>query len=124
MSRETEVLNNEGSEEHLIEVEEAQWETNCVEGSRKFRAFIIELAGGLADTGLIETQFNDMLFVYKTHITNGASVEETMRHIYDGYEGDELLPLERKDIDKLFILYFESIGFNPNVWIKSSSDFS
>lgn len=117
MSKETEIFNNKNSEEHLIEVEEAQYETDRVESSRKFRAFIIELAGGIADTGLIETRFSDMLFVYKKHITNGMSVEKTMGRIYNAYEDDELIPLERKDIDKLFTLYFKSIGFNPDVWL-------
>lgn len=118
MSRETKVFNNEDSEEHLIEVEEAQRDTNCVEAHRKFRTFIIELAGGIADTGLIETEFKDMLFVYKTHFVNGLSVGEIMSHIYNGYGNDSLLPLEREDIDKLFTLYFKSIGFMPEIWVK------
>lgn len=100
------------------EREAACKETYRVEAGRQFRAYIIELAGGIADTGLIEAAFEEMLFVYKAHFLNGLSTQVIMNHIYNGYENDALLPLERKDIHKLFELYFNSIGFMPEIWLN------
>lgn len=105
-------------EELDIDIAEDAREAELIEAELEFLEYKVELAGGEADLNLIETQFSDMLFVYKTHITNGLTVEATMNHIYDAYEHDSLLPLDRTDIDQLFILYFKSIGFNPDVWLK------
>lgn len=102
------------------EREDACKETYRVEATREFRAYIIELAGGIADTGLIEEAFKEMLFVYKSHFLNGLSTQVIMSHIYNGYENDPLLPLERKDIYKLFELHFNSIGFMPEIWLNGT----
>lgn len=99
------------------EREEACNETYMVESGRRFRAYMMEIAGGIADVGLVETQFAKMLKVYKEQILGNWHVRTALTTVIAQFENDELFPIEAPDIRNLFSLYFKSIGFRTEIWL-------
>lgn len=99
------------------EREQAHGETYRVESTRRFRAYMMEIAGGIADVGLVETQFAKMLKVYKEQILGNWHVRTALTTVIAQFENDELFPIEAPDIRNLFSLYFKSIGFRTEIWL-------
>lgn len=88
----------------------------------QFQRSIIELAGGLIGGDSVKDQFNKMLADYKQQILGGWDVKTAMLVIHAKYGiGNKTLPLARQQIDRLFMYYFLSIGFRPEIWLDGHS---
>lgn len=103
------------------ETEEVYRDRHMKDANQWFRQYIIELAGGIADTGLIESHFKKMLEVYKQQILGGWQVHTAMNTVVMQFEKHKDIPLVKSEIYRLFDLYFKSIGFMPEIWLQGRS---
>lgn len=100
------------------ETEEVYHERHLKDANQWFRHYIIDLAGGIADTGLIESHFKKMLEVYKQQILGGWQPHTAMNTVVMQFEKHKDIPLTKSEIYRLFDLYFKSIGFMPEIWVQ------